>query len=378
MKVLVTDGSNRVALAVVRALGQAGARVTVVEQERFARRTPPAFVSRFAARRKVLPSLDKGDAFLDALAAEARDADVLLPVSTNVLLACARARGRFPARLPVPPVATLQRANNKSSVLAVARKAGVPVPVSYDPESEEELEEVLSTVRYPAIAKLRDDEGTYLAPGDRYVIARTADELRAGYRKLHRVRTFPVVQELLVGDGYGVGILAREGRVLASFCHRRVREYPISGGPSAVCESVRDDRLAGYAESLVRELGWTGVAMAEFKKADDYRLLEVNPRFWGSLPLATRAGVNFPHLLCRMATGEDLPPAPAYREGVKLRFLALDFSAAWSALAAPERRGRYVRGFFRDLLDLGVKDGIFETNDLRPSATYLWNKLCGE
>ncbi len=372
---LVTDGNNRVALAVVRALGRAGAEVRVVEQERFSARTPAAFLSRHAAHHDVVPSLDTESAFIEALAHAARGVDVLLPISTNVLLACARNLARLPARVPIPPLSLIRRANDKSGVLAVARKAGVPIPRSFAPESDEELEDVLREIRYPAVVKLRDDEGTYLEPRDRYAVAGTPDRLREAYLALRRVRPFPVIQERIEGDGYGVGVLAREGRVLASFCHRREREYPISGGPSALCVSVRDERLAGYAAAVVRELAWTGVAMVEFKRDDDYRLLEVNPRFWGSLPLATAAGVNFPHLLCRMAMGEDVAGPSEYEEGLRLRFLPLDVSAAWQALAEPARRGRYVAGFLRDLFDRNVKDGILDGSDLKASIAYLLNRV---
>lgn len=375
MRALVTDGNSRVALAVVRALGRAGEKVSVVEQERFAARTPAAFLSRFVDRSEVLPSLDATGRFLEGLARAARDADVILPVSTNVLLACARGRECLPARLPVPDPEVVRRANDKSSVLAVARKAGVPIPASFAPESEEELEQVSSRIRFPAIVKLRDDEGTYLDPARRYASAGTPAQLRDSWRELHRVRPFPVVQEEVRGDGYGVGFLAKEGRVLASFCHRRVREYPVSGGPSALCVSVRDPKLSGYAERMAGELRWTGVAMAEFKKDDDYRLLEVNPRFWGSLPLATAAGVNFPLLLCRMAMGEEVVPAPDYPEGIKVRFLPMDVAAAWSAMVSPGSPPGYVTGFLRDLADPGVQDGVLDAEDLRASIAYLLNRL---
>ena len=377
MRVLVTDGNNRVALAVVRALGRAGAEVTVVEQERFAARTPASFLSRHARRHAVIPALGNRPAFLDALAREARDVDVILPISTNVVLACAEGRDRLPARLPVPPVAVVRRANDKSAILAVARKVGVPIPVSFAPESEEELEEVVARVRLPAVVKLRDDEGTVLEPGERYALADTPEGLRRAYRSLHRLRPFPVVQEKVAGDGYGVGVLAKDGRLLASFCHRRVREYPVSGGPSAVCESVRDPKLVDYAARIVGELRWTGVAMVEFKKDDDYRVLEVNPRFWGSLPLATAAGVNFPFLLCRMAMGEE-PSAPDYRAGVRVRFLPMDMAAAWSAATRGGGAPGTLSGFFMDLLDPSIRDGIFDVDDLRASLAYWLNRLAQE
>jgi predicted ATP-grasp superfamily ATP-dependent carboligase len=375
MRVLVTDGANRVALAVVRALGKAGAEVVVAEQEPFAQSTPAAFVSRHASRHEILPPLREEGRFIDALAALAAGVDVLLPVSTNVLLACARNRNRFAARLPIPPLATIRRANDKSTVLAAARKTGVPIPVSYAPESDEELDEVIARLRLPAVVKLRDDEGTYLEPSERYRVSLRGDDVRAAWDELHKVRPFPVIQERIEGDGYGVGVLAKEGRVLASFCHRRVREYPITGGPSALCESVRDERLARYAAAVIGELGWTGVAMVEFKKDDDYRLLEINPRFWGSLPLATSCGINFPDLLCRMTMGEEIAPPSEPPAGVKLRFLAMDCAAAWKALLDGDRRGRYLWGFVRDLVDLKVKDGLIDPSDLRAGLVYLSNRL---
>ncbi|MBI2899407.1 MAG: ATP-grasp domain-containing protein [Planctomycetes bacterium] len=351
MKVVVTDANSRVALAVVRALGRAGHRVLAVEQRRFASRTPAAFVSRHVSDRRVLPDLEDG--FVAALAEVSEDADVVIPVSTNVLLAVARERS---PKVPVPPLETMLRANDKMSVLDVARRAGVPVPEIYSP----------GNARFPAVVKMRDDAGTYLDPGERYRIVSDAAEMREA------LAAFPsaVVQEKVEGDARGCGFLARDGELLAAFCHRRVREYPIAGGPSAMCESIVDGTLTAHARALARELRWTGVAMAEFKGG---RLLEINPRFWGSLPLALRAGINFPDLLCRMAAGQAVGPVGSYRAGVRLRFLMLDLAAAWQAMRA--RRGRTVGGFLRDLLDPRVSDGILELDDLRASMAYVASRV---
>jgi predicted ATP-grasp superfamily ATP-dependent carboligase len=51
------------------------------------------------------------------------------------------------------------------------------------------------------------------------------------------------------------------------------------------------------------------------------KLMELNPRFWGSLALAVHAGVDFPYLLYRMAMGEDLTPIRDYASGVRCRWL---------------------------------------------------------
>lgn len=63
------------------------------------------------------------------------------------------------------------------------------------------------------------------------------------------------------------------------------------------------------------------VEFREDRRTGEYHLLELNPRFWGSLSLPIRAGVDFPDLLCRWAMGEEIPRVERYRLGVRGRTL---------------------------------------------------------
>jgi predicted ATP-grasp superfamily ATP-dependent carboligase len=104
--------------------------------------------------------------------------------------------------------------------------------------------------------------------------------------------------------------------------YRRLREYPASGGPSTLRESIRYPALQETAERLLSALGWIGVAMVEFKvdsRDGRPKLLEVNPRFWGSLHHAIVCGVDFPFLVCRLALDGDVARASEYRVGVRSR-----------------------------------------------------------
>src|SRR6202000_289676 len=94
--------------------------------------------------------------------------------------------------------------------------------------------------------------------------------------------------------------LGRRGRVVAYFMHRRLHEVPPSGGPSAMAMSWRDPRLMDLGERFFAATEWHGPAMVEFKRArrdGQYYLIEVNPKFWGSLDLSIASGVDFPLLL---------------------------------------------------------------------------------
>jgi predicted ATP-grasp superfamily ATP-dependent carboligase len=78
------------------------------------------------------------------------------------------------------------------------------------------------------------------------------------------------------------------------------------------------------ALTILTNLKWYGVAMVEFKydpRDNQPKLLEINPRFWGSLELAIKAGVNFPYLLYKVVMDEEIEPVMKYKLGVRCRWL---------------------------------------------------------
>ena len=112
------------------------------------------------------------------------------------------------------------------------------------------------------------------------------------------------------GEALGVSLLFNQNaEPRALFVHKRLREYPLSGGPSTLRESVVRPEVAELAVRLLRALNWFGLAMVEFKvdpRDGVPKLMEVNPKLWGSLSLAIASGVDFPALLYRLAMRGDV------------------------------------------------------------------------
>lgn len=104
-----------------------------------------------------------------------------------------------------------------------------------------------------------------------------------------------IIQQYIDGIGVGYSFYAKKGKILNGYGHKRLAEYPASGGPSAYREGYRDERLKQIAEKIVSYLNYTGIAMFEFKLTDDNKiyLLEVNPRIWGSIYQGIANGVNY-------------------------------------------------------------------------------------
>jgi predicted ATP-grasp superfamily ATP-dependent carboligase len=102
--------------------------------------------------------------------------------------------------------------------------------------------------------------------------------------------------------------------------HKRIRELYVMGGPSTCAESVYDSKLMDYGLRILKALKWHGVAMVEFKKDSTdgtFKLMEINPKFWGSLDLAIASSVNFPYLLYKMTIDGDVSPTFSYKNNVK-------------------------------------------------------------
>ena len=79
---------------------------------------------------------------------------------------------------------------------------------------------------------------------------------------------------------------------------------PISGGMSVAAKSIFDKNLQKIGEKIVKKIKWTGLIMLEFKyHANKYYLIEINPKFWGSLDLAIASNVDFPNKLVSYANG---------------------------------------------------------------------------
>jgi predicted ATP-grasp superfamily ATP-dependent carboligase len=330
--VLITDGEQRNSLAAVRSLGRAGYPVIVTAG---ARRSI-AGASRFASASYVVADAAESP---HRFAVEIRDiirarsVGFVLPMSDPALLTLVARREQLEgALIPWPDIDRVRLICDKAAVLDAARELGIAVPAQRRAESAKEAIAVARELRMPVVLKpsrtVREHDG-----GMTGMAVRHAADHASLQERLDELgnAAFPLlIQERIVGPGVGVFLLIWGGRVLARFAHRRLREWPPSGGVSVYAESIEGDgTLFGRSIALLERLGWCGVAMVEYKvdaATGTPYLMEVNGRFWGTLQLAIDAGVDFPALLLAAVRGEPVKPVLSYRAGVRTRWWWRDFN----------------------------------------------------
>ncbi|MEM2899901.1 MAG: ATP-grasp domain-containing protein [Thermoplasmata archaeon] len=302
MKVLITDADYHNALAAVRALGKSGAFVVSCSHKRFAQ----SFYSNYSMKniRCPPPTSELFSRYIRDIIDE-MDIDVVIPIGYDTTISLSRdleVMG-IDKRIPVAEWNRLEIASDKEKTVDFARELGIPIPKTF-----RNVDDVDS---FPVVVKGKKGAGRI-----RYV--NSISELMA------IDLADSIIQEYIRGEGFGFFALFNHGKERAIFMHRRIREFPITGGPSTCAESIYDEKLLKLGMKILRALKWHGVAMIEMKKdikTGDFKLIEINPKFWGSLDLAISSGINFPYLLSKMTIDGDIEPILEYKIGVRFRWV---------------------------------------------------------
>ena len=295
-------------VASLRSLARQGVQTIVVSDSA----TAPAVSSTFCD--EAVPVTSPTDdllAYKDALVGLAmrESVDTIVPVREEDVYVLARYREEFAEHVetPWPTMERLASVQDRVTLFDAAASAGVAAPETHllsdhlDPDREWIVKSRYSilTDRYvdaPPDHCVAPPSTTYLAPG----VPPDVETLRA------EMGHDPLVQEYVrTPHEYGFFALYDRGDPVATFQHRQCRGYSYAGGPSAFRESVDIPALEEAGLALLDELNWHGLAMVEFLRdggTGEFKLMEINPRFWSSLPFSVQTGADFPYYYWQLAT----------------------------------------------------------------------------
>ncbi|HYM75131.1 MAG TPA: ATP-grasp domain-containing protein [Candidatus Dormibacteraeota bacterium] len=373
MKILVLDGNQNQAVASVRSLARAGHQVVVGESGSWSK----AGWSRDCRGTFQYPNPEK-DAigFVARVLEEARrePGTLVLPMTEATTLPLSAQRENLlsaGAKLVLPPHTEVLRAFNKDEMVRLAASLGIAVPKTIVVSKENEARSASDVLKFPVVLKpcssVEAQSGGAVRVTGRPRYATNSQELMARHRELAQICSQMLIQEFVDGEGTGYFALMRQGELRAEFAHRRIRDVHPTGSGSAVRVSVEPDPEVRRASlAILQALCWHGVAMVEFRQVAGGPpvFMEVNGRFWNSLPLACYAGADFPAWLAEMATNGDVEQHLQYRTGISSRWLLGDFRhllEVWRG--KPEGYPRPYPGRLRTLMAvLTPTPGMFHDN----------------
>jgi len=363
-RVLVTNFSYKNALAAVRSLGREGVIVYTCGRDSKKR---VAATSKYSSGWNIYTppsvSLEAFVSDIEEIIVDKR-IDLVLPIGVDTTIPVSYYKDRLSAHalIPVADYKILELAHDKQKSIEAAKKAGVPVP-----------ETVIISGRghsqysgpFPAVVKARKGAA---GTGIRY--AKSTEDLEKIFLEFEGKRSdvildfeTPLIQEYIPGEIRDVCVLINEGQPRAAVAQRRRIMFPPSGGVGIVNETIEEPDIIDMALRLLKKMNWHGVAQVEFKvdREGIPRLMEVNPKFWGTLELSIAAGVNFPYLLYKMAKDGDVEPCFRYVKDLQIWWSAAHFSQILFAFL--RERGRV----FSVLTDAGKRRvSDLDITDVKP------------
>ena len=308
--VLLADATWWGTLAAARELGRRGVRVVLASDVRAA----PTSVSRYVQRVVRCPPTSELEAFLQWLLSFGRrePGHVLCATSDETAWCFSRHHHQLAPWFQVTHVepASLLELLDKARLMNAARAAGLDVPESWSPASEEE-----------AVALAARNGPLFVKPRFRFLASRArkgervegaAQMARAwrGQGHTHGER-LPIVQTCLQTTERVFTVDGFSGGPGVAFpvlgCVKRVQR-PRGSGPGLVFEDAPvPGPLARALERLLHSLAFRGPFDAEFiEDGDRLLLIDLNPRFYNHMAFELERGLPLAWLSYVLARGDEL------------------------------------------------------------------------
>ena len=241
--------------------------------------------------------------------------DFLIPVGLSSCVAISQKKHLFleNTKALIPDWRSMKIAYDKGATMRLAKDIGVPMPWTLEIDEKS----VNQVTDYPVVLKVQDDKGSFV----RYCNNRL--ELEPCLMHLGKNgRRNPIVQQYIEGSGYGFYAIYRNGVMFDFFMIKRVHEMPITGGASSYAISIKNRLLFETGKRIADAMNWDGPIMVEFKLDPNdglFKLIEVNPKLWGSLGITIAAGIDVPRIIIGILKGEIEKPLSSRFEDARYR-----------------------------------------------------------
>jgi predicted ATP-grasp superfamily ATP-dependent carboligase len=364
------DGLNRSGLAVAKALKQ-------VDDFKIHFVTKPRNLNQITGsilNSNLIDSVDiirqnySDSSFADRLIelVKKRGIDIILPIGSSITyISKIKHHLERYSKVLVEDYEKLIKFHDKSQTLRMAKELNIPHPLTMLPKSINEIKSMAPNIPYPVVLKARKGTG---AAGVWY--ARSAAELIDLYLKVSCPEkagdglvydsSQPMLQEYIPGELHDVAAFCVDGEMKLGLTQRRLLTKPSSGGAGIFNVTTNNEQLLQYARIIIDKIKWNGVMLIDFKmdsREGRPKLLEINPRFWGTTWLTIQAGFNYPHYLVSHALGRKIILPKEYKVGLYCRWPLMEIKSIFEKPASPISVLKRAQNFFSRFR---VKNCVYE------------------
>ena len=252
--------------------------------------------------------------------------------------------------LPSPEV--VDTLMSKARFRRLAEQEDWPIPRTWEISAVEALDAAIPDMSFPVILKPQVKNSLLRSNCDQKAyVAHSAEELRGFYQRVARWEPEVIVQRWIEGGDdrvmFSLSYYRRDGSPAEFFAGRKIRQWPVRCGNTALCEPAPieyRDKLNELAREIFSTVGYTGLGSVEFKvDARTNEIFIVEPtvgRTNYQSEIAVINGCNLPLIAWCDLTGRELPPASPPARPMKL----VDGLADWKSARVYRSEGKLTVG----------------------------------
>ena len=300
INVLIPDGDRVHVLEVIRCLAiDKKIKIHVLSSKNWVKPRFSRYISSFTL---IPPNLTEQET-IEVLKQKilTKKIDVLLPVYVDKIRFLSKYISTFKSltNLIIPNLESFDIANDKLELARFLGKKNINKPITYELD---ELNQIKGNINFPVILK-----PVYGIGGEGVQKVSNAKDLDEKIKQINPNEKY-IVQNYIKGFDLGMSVLCQEGKILAYTIQKgTINKVGSYESPISV-QFLEEEEVYNSVEKMMSELNWSGVANVDFRYDEvekSYKILEINPRYWGSLEASEKVGVNFPYLQCLTSLGID-------------------------------------------------------------------------
>jgi len=376
-----------IALTLTRALGRENVNVVRVHPNLL----DYSLASKYCSAIEICPDMYESEVslvqFLRSLSSRYAGQKVLIPASDDCSIFLAKYEHELSEDFILlnPSALTMKSVKNKRLQYELANASDVPIPETYFPENQEEVDCLSRTLSdFPYIIKPLEAQKWRLtnyadvSNGQKAITVHNAQELRDEYARIAAFDANVMIQEIIPGPDENLltflGYCSKDHKPFAYCVRSKLRQSPLDFGYCTATVSCHNAMVEEYSKRLLREANYCGIVGIEFKydfRTDSYKLIEINTRPVNTTGLSISCGVNLPLVAYRDVIGQQQEPITDWEDGVTWIRLHQDLTAAREL----RRRGQLT--YIQWLKSISGKrvHAVFATDDLRPFLQYYYRYL---
>jgi predicted ATP-grasp superfamily ATP-dependent carboligase len=304
-EIAIVFGMFETGLGVSRSLGRKGIKVYGVDFQ-----NDIAFYSKYVTPLTCPHPIDDKESFVLWLNEKFADFNKKIPIfitSDTFLVSISQIRERLKRNFVFNLVSdkAIGDISDKYTQSKLALGAGINTPKTWLIENNHNLKDLEENNIWPLLIKGRDVNSWRQVFGGskKGIVVNNFDELSENCRWALNNDVSVIIQEIISGPDENhykyCAYLNKNGLILVELCLQKIRQYPVRFGVGASMCTTQNHEVIDAGRRFLTNIKFTGVGSVEFKydaKSKNFKLIELNPRYWQQNAICEHSGIEFSYI----------------------------------------------------------------------------------